>query len=94
MEAAVPGALPAIFTGLRISAGLSVIGAIVGDFFFRRGDKPGLGVLIENYRQKGIYPADVRRPDPRRRPSASSSSWVFGWLGNAVVGHWYDRRSR
>ena len=35
-----PAALPAIFVGLRISAGLSVIGAIVGDFFFRQGD-PG-----------------------------------------------------
>ena len=33
-----PAALPAIFAGLRISAGLSVIGAIVGDFFFGRGD--------------------------------------------------------
>ena len=32
-----PAALPAIFAGLRISAGLAVIGAIVGDFFFGRG---------------------------------------------------------
>jgi NitT/TauT family transport system permease protein len=31
-----PAALPAIFAGLRISAGLSVIGAIVGDFSSRR----------------------------------------------------------
>lgn len=44
-----PAALPAIFTGLRISAGLSVIGAIVGDFFFRQGD-PGIGRLIDTYR--------------------------------------------
>lgn len=46
-----PGALPAIFTGLRISAGLSVIGAIVGDFFFRQGD-PGIGRLIDQYTQR------------------------------------------
>lgn len=46
-----PGALPAIFTGLRISAGLSVIGAIVGDFFFRQG-QPGLGRLIDQYTQR------------------------------------------
>ena len=45
-----PGAIPAIFTGLRISAGLSVVGAIVGEYFFRRGE-PGLGHLIENYRR-------------------------------------------
>ena len=42
-----PAALPAIFVGLRTSAGLSVVGAIVGDFFFTRGE-PGLGRLI-NY---------------------------------------------
>jgi NitT/TauT family transport system permease protein len=46
-----PTALPSIFTGLRISAGLSVIGAIVGDFFFRQGE-PGLGVLIDLYRAR------------------------------------------
>ena len=43
-----PGALPAIFTGWRISAGLAVIGAIVGDFFFRQGE-PGIGRLIDGY---------------------------------------------
>ena len=31
-----PAALPAMFTGFQISAGLSVIGAIVGGFFFQR----------------------------------------------------------
>jgi NitT/TauT family transport system permease protein len=43
-----PAALPAIFTGLRISAGLSVIGAIVGDFFFQQG-QPGIGQLVYVY---------------------------------------------
>jgi NitT/TauT family transport system permease protein len=44
----VPAAGPAIFTGLRISAGASVIGAIVGDFFFQQG-QPGIGQLIYIY---------------------------------------------
>jgi NitT/TauT family transport system permease protein len=43
-----PAALPAIFAGLRISAGASVIGAIVGDFFFQQG-QPGIGQLIYLY---------------------------------------------
>ncbi|MFE1961718.1 ABC transporter permease [Streptomyces sp. NPDC059479] len=43
-----PGALPAIFTGLRISAGLSVIASIVTDFFIRQG-QPGIGGLLQNY---------------------------------------------
>ncbi|MDQ3811637.1 MAG: ABC transporter permease, partial [Chloroflexota bacterium] len=46
-----PGALPAIVSGWRIAAGLSVIGAIVGDFFFRQGE-PGIGRLIVDYRAR------------------------------------------
>ena len=34
-----PASVPALFTGLRISAGLAVIGTIVGEFFFRSGDR-------------------------------------------------------
>ncbi|MET7391697.1 ABC transporter permease [Streptomyces sp. NPDC005529] len=44
-----PAALPAICLGLRISSGLSVIGAIVGDFFFEQG-AAGIGTLIDLYR--------------------------------------------
>lgn len=40
-----PAASPAVFAGLRVSAGLAVIGSIVGDFFFTRGT-PGLGRLV------------------------------------------------
>lgn len=43
-----PAALPAMFTGLRISAGAAVIGAVVGDFFFQQG-QPGIGQLIYIY---------------------------------------------
>jgi NitT/TauT family transport system permease protein len=43
-----PSALPSIFTGLRISAGAAVIGAVVGDFFFQQGPA-GIGQLIYIY---------------------------------------------
>ena len=46
-----PGALPAMITGFKISAGLSVIGSIIADFFFRQGE-PGIGRLIDAYRQR------------------------------------------
>lgn len=46
-----PAALPQVFTGLRTSAGLSVIGAIVADFFFRQGEK-GIGRLLDVYRSQ------------------------------------------
>jgi NitT/TauT family transport system permease protein len=83
-----PGALPAIFTGLRISAGLSVIGAIVGDFFFRRGD-PGLGVLITNYQSRlqgeQMYGALILAI-----LLGVVTFWVFGLIGRKVVGTWAD----
>ena len=43
-----PGALPAMFAGFQISAGLAVIGAVVGDFFFSRG-RTGIGRLIVDF---------------------------------------------
>jgi len=46
-----PAALPAMITGFKISSGLAVIGAIVADFFFRQGE-PGVGRLIDVYRQR------------------------------------------
>jgi NitT/TauT family transport system permease protein len=50
----IPAALPAIFAGLRIAAGLSVIGAIVGEFFFRAGDPTaaGLGRQLSVYQSR------------------------------------------
>jgi NitT/TauT family transport system permease protein len=49
LKLTLPHAIPDIFVGLRVSAGLSVIGAIVGEFFFRQGT-PGLGRLLDLYR--------------------------------------------
>jgi NitT/TauT family transport system permease protein len=45
-----PAALPTALTGFTISAGLSVVGSIIADFFFRQGE-PGIGRLIDSYRQ-------------------------------------------
>lgn len=43
----IPNALPYLFTGFRISAGLAVIGAIVGEIVVGRGgDEAGLGYWI------------------------------------------------
>lgn len=43
----IPSSLPYLFTGLRISAGLAVIGAIVGEVVVGRGgDQAGLGYWV------------------------------------------------
>jgi NitT/TauT family transport system permease protein len=83
-----PAALPAIFAGFRISAGLSVIGSIVGDFFFAKGT-PGLGKLINDYFLNnqasrmfvcGILAALL----------GIVFFIVFGILNNLAVGHWHE----
>ncbi|MEV0245472.1 ABC transporter permease [Nocardia sp. NPDC050712] len=83
-----PTALPAIFAGLRISAGLAVVGAIVGDFFFKQGD-PGIGIVIDTYR--------ARLQSPQLFAAIIVASLlgvavfaVFGWVSRLVVGRWYQ----
>jgi NitT/TauT family transport system permease protein len=83
-----PGALPAIVSGWRIAAGLSVVGAIVGDFFFRQGD-PGIGRLIDDYR--------ARLQSEQLFAAVALSSilgllvfWAFGFLGHMLVGSWHE----
>lgn len=83
-----PGALPAIVSGWRIAAGLSVVGAIVGDFFFRQGD-PGIGRLIDDYR--------ARLQSDQLFAAVGLSSllglvvfWAFGLLGKLLVGSWHE----
>ena len=83
-----PAALPAIFAGLRISAGLSVIGAIVGDFFFGQGDA-GIGQLLSKY---------ANQLDGEQLFAAVIMSSLlgvavflfFGWLQRRAIGKWYD----
>jgi NitT/TauT family transport system permease protein len=81
-----PAALPAIFTGLRISAGLSVIGAIVGDFIFGQGEV-GIGQQIKLYANRlqgeqllaGVLIACM---------FGVVVFAIFGWISNLAVGKW------
>ena len=85
-----PAALPALFAGLRISAGLSVIGAIVGDFFFGRGD-PGIGQLLQRY---------ANRLQGEQLIAAIIMSsllgvfvfQLFGWIQTMAIGAWHEER--
>ena len=83
-----PAAVPALFTGLRISAGLAVIGAIVGEFFFRTGDR-GLGQLIELHRATN----DTAEMFGAVILSSMLSIAVFtltGQLGDRLTGKWHE----
>ncbi|HSL56257.1 MAG TPA: ABC transporter permease [Acidimicrobiales bacterium] len=84
-----PAALPAIFTGFRISAGLAVIGAIVGDFFFRQG-QPGIGQLIDRYRAR-LLSEELFAAIILSSLLGIVVFWFFGWLQQRVIGHWHEQ---
>ncbi len=83
-----PGAMPAIFTGLRIAAGLSVIGAIVGDFFFRQGS-PGIGRLIDGYTQR-LRSAELFAAVIVSSLLGLAVFWLFGLIGRLRTRSWVD----
>ena len=83
-----PAALPSIFTGLRISAGLAVIGAIVGDFFFKQGD-PGIGILIDRY-QSRLQSEQMVAAIILSSLLGIVVFWFFGFLAHRVVGSWHE----
>ena len=83
-----PAALPAVFTGFRISAGLAVIGAIVGDFFFRQGD-PGIGRLIDIYRNR-LESEELFTAIFFSSLLGLVMFWGFGFLADRVLRAWHD----
>jgi NitT/TauT family transport system permease protein len=84
----VPAALPSIFVGLRTAAGLSVIGAIVGDQFFQRG-APGLGVLIQVYASR-LQGSALFATIITASLLGVAVFLIFGLIGRLAVGRWYD----
>lgn len=85
-----PAALPAIFAGLRISAGLSVVGAIVGDFFFARGEV-GIGQMIRQYSNE-LAGAELFTAIILSSALGVVVFLIFGWLSRIFVGKWADSR--
>jgi len=83
-----PTALPAIFAGARISAGLAVVGAIVGDFFFQRGT-PGIGALISKFGAR-LQSSELFASILLASLFGVVIFLLFGWLGRRAVGKWYD----
>jgi NitT/TauT family transport system permease protein len=83
-----PTAMPSIFTGLRIAAGLAVIGAIVADFFFKQGD-PGIGILIDRY-QSRLQSEQMVGAIILSSLLGIVVFWFFGFLARRVVGGWHE----
>jgi NitT/TauT family transport system permease protein len=88
----IPHAVPDVFVGLRVSAGLSVIGAIVGEFFFRQGT-PGLGRLLDVYR--AYLETDLMMSALLFCVALGLASFlVVGILGRQLTKNWYEEGNR
>jgi NitT/TauT family transport system permease protein len=88
----IPHAIPDVFVGLRVSAGLSVIGAIVGEFFFRQGT-PGLGRLLDVYR--AYLQTDLMMSCLLFCVALGLASFlVVGIVGRQLTKHWYEEGNR
>ena len=83
-----PAALPAIFAGLRIAAGLSVIGAVVGDFFFGRGDV-GIGNLLRRYASR-LQGEELLAAVIMTSFLGVAVFWTFGLIQTRAIGKWHD----
>ncbi len=83
-----PAALPALFSGLRAAAGLSVIGAIVGEFVGSNGYPPTLGYLV-------VFSARSARLDLCFAAITASAALAvvlhlgLRWLERRAIGRWY-----
>ncbi len=84
----IPSALPNIFVGLRISAGLAVIGAVVGDFYFRQGGVVGIGAQIDVYRAR-LWGAELIAAIICASALGLLVFLFFGWVSRRAIGHWH-----
>jgi NitT/TauT family transport system permease protein len=87
-----PAAVPSIFTGLRNAAGLAVIGAIVGDYFFQQG-AVGIGGLLRTYTERLQLDALLIAVSLTALFGVLVFT-VFAVLDRAVVGRWYGHGGR
>ena len=88
-----PAALPQIFTGLRISAGLAVIGAVVGELVSGSTNQPPIGTVIAAHLRHG----DLEVVFAAILCSALVGFSLFGlvsFIGNLAIGDWYAANQR
>lgn len=84
----IPAAMPQVFVGLQSAAGLAIVGAVVGDFFFGRGEI-GLGLLLSRYSSR-LESAEMLATVFAAALLGMVVFWIFGALGRRVVGRWSD----
>lgn len=85
-------ALPAIMTGMRTGAGLVVVGAIIGDMFFAKG-QPGIGTLLDVYRAR-LQSEDLVAAIVLASVFGVLVFAVMGVISRVAVGRWHESGSQ
>lgn len=84
-----PGAVPALMTGLRIASGGAVIGAVVADFFFTRGEK-GIGFYIRVKQQRAAERPEMFAGTIMASVFGVVMFIVIGWVTHRAIRNWHD----
>ena len=66
---------------------------MVGEQFFRSGSKPGVGIVMDNYRVKGVY-APLYGGVIIACLLGIVTFLLFGWISKIAIGNWYEAGKR
>jgi len=89
LKAGFPSSAPSLFAGLRISAGLAVIGAIVSELFFLSGPG-GLGQMLINAKIEFLY-EEMYAALIASSVLSISVYLFFQYLGNRLFAPWHGQ---
>jgi NitT/TauT family transport system permease protein len=81
-------ALPTILTGVRTASGLVVVGAIIGDMFFAKG-QPGIGTLLDVYRGR-LQSDDLIAAIVLASMFGVAVFGLMGIVSKLAVGGWHE----
>ncbi len=84
-----PSATPAMMAGVRIAAGGAVIGSIVADFFFAKGEK-GIGYYIKMRQLRAIERPEMFAGTIMATLFGVTIFLIAGWVTNRAIRDWHE----
>jgi len=84
-----PSAMPSLMTGIRIASGSAVIGSVVADFFFAKGEK-GIGYYIRTRQQQSIQRPEMFAGTIMASLFGILMFIVIGWITSRAIRNWHD----
>jgi NitT/TauT family transport system permease protein len=81
--------MPSLMTGIRIASGSAVIGSVVADFFFAKGEK-GIGYYIRTRQQQSIQRPEMFAGTIMASLFGILMFVVIGWITSRAIRNWHD----